>query len=220
MSQPAPSVLAAPHFCSLLPLSRLRSAVANPTYFENRAAEILVFPPASSAETEPTSIGDFGVIHPEVMCAFKIDDKGAASAIQVRLAMSRCPPCSARAPTRPRQSRSLMSLVAPWPPSHVAAAALQINVQYLLGLRPSIESAPLVDAETESAARAARCRAAGVPEDASDEKLAAAEYGTKLPEGHVVTVTQDDLPEEDEDDAATAGSMGDFASAIGGGDDY
>ncbi len=31
---------------------------------------------------------------------------------------------------------------------------------------------------------------------------------------------QDDLPSEDEDDEATASDMGDFASAIAGGDDY
>lgn len=71
-----------------------------------------------------------------------------------------------------------------------------------------------------SAERKERCRKAGVPEDASDEKLLFAEHGTKLPEGHVVTVTQDDLPDEDEDEEETAGSMGDFAASIGGGDDY
>ena len=68
--------------------------------------------------------------------------------------------------------------------------------------------------------RAARARKAGVPTDASDEKLLAAEHGTKLPDGHVVTITKDDLPSEDEDEAETAGDMGDFAASIGGADDY
>ena len=65
-----------------------------------------------------------------------------------------------------------------------------------------------------------RCRKAGVKEDATIEKLLFAEHGTKLPEGHEVTVTKDDLPEEDEDGEQTAGDMGDFAASIGGKDDY
>ena len=38
------------------------------------------------------------------------------------------------------------------------------------------------------------------------------------PSGHVVTITKDDLPSEDEDEAETAGDMGDFAASIGGAD--
>ena len=41
--------------------------------------------------------------------------------------------------------------------------------------------------------------------------------GTKLPEGHVATVTVDDLPDEEEDDGD---GLGDFVNDIGGGDDY
>ena len=41
-----------------------------------------------------------------------------------------------------------------------------------------------------------------------------------MPDGHVVTITKDDLPDEDEDEAETAGDMGDFAASIGGADDY
>ena len=65
-----------------------------------------------------------------------------------------------------------------------------------------------------------RARKAGVPVDADDAKLLAAEHGTRLPDGHVVTITKDDLPSEDEDEAETAGDMGDFAASIGGADDY
>ena len=48
--------------------------------------------------------------------------------------------------------------------------------------------------------RDARARKCGVPNDADDAKLLAAEHGTKLPDGHVVTCTIDDLPSEDEDE--------------------
>ena len=49
-------------------------------------------------------------------------------------------------------------------------------------------SPPCVAGTPERAARARRC---GVPEDADDAKLLAAEHGTKLPDGHVVTITKD-----------------------------
>ena len=96
-----------------------------------------------------------------------------------------------------------------------------------------------------SAGWAARCRRAGVLEDCTEEKLLFAEHGaaqptnrsrstavtrrapcapsphaatgTKLPEGHVATVTVDDLPDEEEDDGD---GLGDFVNDIGGGDDY
>ena len=83
---------------------------------------------------------------------------------------------------------------------------------------PSTEESALPALGTDE--RAARARKAGVPTDASDKKLLAAEHGTKLPDGHVVTITKDDLPSEDEDEAETAGDMGDFAASIGGADDY
>eukprot|EP01051_Picozoa_sp_SAG22_P019630 SAG22_NODE_3685_length_1578_cov_1.314865_1_plen_349_part_00 len=67
-----------------------------------------------------------------------------------------------------------------------------------------------------------RCRLAGCDPAASLEKVKAAEYSRKaLPDDHKFSkAMQDDLPSEDEDDAETAGDIGDFTAAIGGKDDY
>ena len=41
-----------------------------------------------------------------------------------------------------------------------------------------------------------------------------------LDQHHVLAVTADDLPDTEEDEAETAGGMGDFVASIGGVDDY
>ena len=53
----------------------------------------------------------------------------------------------------------------------------------------------------------------------NDETVDHRNVAPGLPPGHEIQVTKDDLPEEEADDDATAGDMGDFVDAIDG-DDY
>jgi phenylalanyl-tRNA synthetase beta chain len=55
-------------------------ATDNPTYFDNRSANIVV-----DTGKKTIAVGNFGVVHPEVMKNFKIDDKGAASALEINV---------------------------------------------------------------------------------------------------------------------------------------